>query len=60
MFSFQNFLNNKITNILPEFVKEVEDWDENFFQNRTPEEKERYKVAKKRNRTVNTEIGCNF
>ncbi|WP_338987848.1 Mbov_0401 family ICE element transposase-like protein [Spiroplasma endosymbiont of Dasysyrphus albostriatus] len=57
MFSFQNFLNNKITDILPEFVKEVEDWDENFFQNRSPEEKERYKVSKKRNRTVNTEIG---
>ncbi|WP_339048618.1 hypothetical protein [Spiroplasma endosymbiont of Colias croceus] len=57
MFNFQNYLNNKINDIKSYFVKEVEDWDENFFQNRTKEEKERYKVSKKRNRTVNTEIG---
>ncbi|WP_286641649.1 Mbov_0401 family ICE element transposase-like protein [Spiroplasma ixodetis] len=50
-------MNNKINDIKSYFVKKVEDWDENFFQNRTPEEKERYKVSKKRNRTVNTEIG---
>ncbi|WP_342218305.1 UPF0236 family transposase-like protein [Spiroplasma endosymbiont of Amphimallon solstitiale] len=57
IFNFQNYLNNKINDIKSYFVKEVEDWDENFFQNRTAEEKERYKVSKKRNRTVNTEIG---
>ncbi len=57
MFNFQNYLNNKINDIKSYFIKEVEDWDENFIQNRIAEEKERYNVSKKRNRTVNTEIG---
>ncbi|WP_375317498.1 hypothetical protein [Spiroplasma endosymbiont of Virgichneumon dumeticola] len=54
MFSFQEFQAIEINNSITKFVKKVENWDEYFFQTR---DKDRYKVAKKCNRTINIEIG---
>ncbi|WP_375316803.1 Mbov_0401 family ICE element transposase-like protein [Spiroplasma endosymbiont of Virgichneumon dumeticola] len=54
MFSFKEFQAIEINNSITKFVKKVENWDEYFFQTR---DKDRYKVAKKCNRTINIEIG---